>query len=104
MLRASGEFTGDDYDLDGIKNGDASSVGVPHGQLLIDFAEAVALRDDERRADLAEAIVEALGPEGLVDASGVVATFNSIVRVADACGIPVDPARAEARPDVQGMR
>ncbi len=96
MLRASGESTGDDYDIDGIKNGDASSIGVPHGQLLIDFAEAVALRDDERRAELADQVVEVLGAEGFVDASGVIAVFNSIVRVADACGIPIDPVRAEA--------
>ena len=41
---------------------------------------------DEARARLAQAA----GPGAMVDATGVVANFQRMVRIADATGIPVD--------------
>lgn len=101
MLRASGEFTGDNWDLDAISSGDASGCAIPHAQTLIDFAEAVVTGDEARRRELAEAMTAALGHEGLVDAAGVVGTFNAIVRVADACGIPLEEPKEEATRDMR---
>jgi hypothetical protein len=96
LLRASGQFTGDDYDLDGISSGDVADIGIPHAQLLMGYAEAVVGGDEARRRELGEAIVAALGEEGLVDAAGVIGTFNAIVRVADACGIPLEAEKEQA--------
>lgn len=101
MLRASGEFTGDDWDLDAISSGDASGCAIPHAQVLIDFAEAVATGDEARRRELAEAVTAAIGAEGFVDAVGVVSTFHAIVRIADACGIPLEEPKEEATREIR---
>ena len=101
MLRASGEYTGDNWDLDAISSGDASSCGVPHAQVLIDFAEAVATGDEARRRELAEAGRAAIGIEGFVDAAGVIGNFSAIVRIADACGIPLEAPKEEATREIR---
>jgi hypothetical protein len=72
---------------------------VPYGRLLVAFAEAVLGEDDGALARAREALVEALGPAGLVDAAGVVGLFNAIDRVADATGIPLEPEKAAASSD-----
>lgn len=73
-------------------DGDA---GVPHGDLLIEFGEAV-LGDDDARLDRARsAVVVAMGDAALVDASGVAGLFNAIDRVADATGAPLEDWKAE---------
>ncbi len=74
---------------------------MPHAQLLIDFAEAVAGGDDGDAAPLGAEIERTLGAEALVDTAGVIATFNAIVRIADATGIPIEDAKAEATVDIR---
>jgi hypothetical protein len=75
--------------------------GIPHGALLVEFAEAV-LGDDDDRLDRARARLRAtLGDEALVDAAAVVANFNAIDRIADATGIPIDPERVELTADLR---
>ena len=93
MLRASIEEAGANYKLDGvIGDGDG---GIPHGEILIEFAES-AIGDDEGRLSRArEIVLNTLGPDKLVDAAAIVATFNAIDRVADATGTPIDEARLE---------
>jgi len=91
MLRASVEVSGDEADLQavtGAAGGEAS--GVAQGAELVRFAEAV-LGDDDVELDAArESLLLAVGPEGLVDAAGVVANFKRMVRIADGTGIPLD--------------
>ena len=41
-----------------------------------------------------------LGPVGFADAAAVVAMFNGINRVADMCGVIIDPFSAEIAPSV----
>lgn len=63
--------------------------GVEHGALLLEFTEAAVRRSDtlgEARAHLAQAA----GPDATVDAAGVIANFQRMVRIADGTGIPVD--------------
>ena len=63
--------------------------GVEHGALLLEFTEAAVRRSDtlgEVRARLAQAA----GPDATVDAAGVIANFQRMVRIADGTGIPVD--------------
>ena len=95
MLRVSAQTTSSEVDLQAI-NGDAASaaVGIEFGPELMRFAESVAMRSAnlaDRRAEL----LEAAGPLALVDAAGVAANFQRMVRIADAIGIPVDDMNAE---------
>jgi len=87
LLRGSGEVSGDAIDVQAATSDEAS--GVQHGPVLTSFAAAVfegADDLDQRRA----AVLDALGRAGLVDACGVIANFNMMVRIADATGIPLD--------------
>lgn len=70
-----------------------------YGRLLVTFAEAVLGEDDGALRRARDALMEALGPPGLVDAAGVVGLFNAIDRVADAAGIPLEPEKAAASAD-----
>ena len=100
MLRASSNAKGENLDLSLIvgKPGDGN---IPHGALLVAFAEAVLGVDNERLADTRSRIRITMGDAALVDAAAIVATFNAIDRVADATGIQLEEARAQATADVR---
>ena len=99
MLRASIDHTGADYDLDGIiGDGDGN---IPAGAVLIEFAEPATGADQDRLARARQAVLQALGPASLVDAAGVVATFDAIDRVADATGTPVEDERLAQTEDIR---
>ena len=60
------------------------------------FAEA-ALRGDAATLRTARAAVVGLvGADGMVDAAAVIGGFDGITRIADATGIPLEQAKAEA--------
>lgn len=59
---------------------------IPHGEELRRFALAVLAGENEVISTARKALVNALGPKGLVDAAAVVAMFNAINRIADATG------------------
>ena len=95
MLRASAQATSTEVDIRAV-NGHAGSaaIGIEFGPELLRFAESVALRSPdlpERRREL----LEVAGPAVLVDAAGVAANFQRMVRIADATGIPLDNMAAE---------
>ena len=73
--------------------------GIPHGQLLVEFAEAVLADSDEQLLRVRSALRGSLGDAALVDAAAVVGFFNAIDRVADATGIPLDPERVPQTAD-----
>ncbi len=101
MLRESIKHTGADYNLDGvIGDGDG---GIPHGGLLIEFAEAAIEGDDARLSTARQQVLKTMGPEALVDAAGIVATFNAIDRVADATGTPIDEERIETTAEMRAQ-
>jgi hypothetical protein len=77
----------------------AGDGGIPSGELLVDFAEAVVGGDDDRLARARVRLSERLGAKALVDAAAVAGFFNAIDRVADATGIPLDPERLESTAD-----
>ena len=68
---------------------DGRSSGVPHGDALVSFAEAVVSRDRQRIATTRDALIEAMGVEAMVDAAAVVSNFERMVRIADGTGIPL---------------
>ena len=94
VLRASGQKDGEDFDLNSVIGNGDGDVGVVHGALLLAFSDAVVADDDAELDRLRSELVELLGEEALVDAAGTVASFNAVVRVADATGIPIDEFKA----------
>ena len=98
LLRESGRTYPTIYDLQAV-TGTTEGDGIPHGGLLIAFAEAVLGEDDAALAETRDAVQAALGQAGLVDAAAVVGLFNAIDRVADATGIPLEPEKAAASAD-----
>jgi hypothetical protein len=98
LLRESSKAKGENYDL-ALLTGRKGDGNVPHGALLVAFAEAVLGDDDERLAAVRTEIRAKLGDAALVDAAAIAATFNAIDRVADSTGIPIEDAKAAATAD-----
>jgi hypothetical protein len=102
MLRESMQITGREVDVRGITQGFDVHVQIAHADKLVEFAEAVVLRDEARTAAARKALLSALGPAGLVDAAAVVGAFHGFVRIADAIGIPyTTAARGGDVPDIR---
>ena len=74
----------------------ASETGVPHAALLLGFADAAIAGDAVAQR---HGVVAALGEAAMVDAAAVIAGFDGITRIADATGIPIEPAKAEQTAD-----
>ncbi len=90
MLRESAQHSGSEFDLEGLVGGRMGETGIAHSDLLIAFAEAV-VGDDDADLDARRAtLLEVMGPEALIDTAATVASFNSVVRIASATGIPLD--------------
>lgn len=96
MLRVSAQTTETDINLHGvIGDADAAGQGIEYGPLLMAFAEAVALRDPDAIKTAREALRAEAGDAVVIDAAGVAANFQRMVRIADSAGIPVDNIDAE---------
>jgi hypothetical protein len=100
LLRESSKAKGEDYDLS-LLTGTQGDGNIPHGALLVAFAEAVLGDDDRRLHEVQAAIRGRMGDAALVDAAAIVATFNAIDRVADATGIPIEDNKAASTADVR---
>ncbi len=102
MLRVSAQTTNSDIDLSAV-NGDPAGAarGITFGPELMRFAESVASRDPEAIRATRESLLQAAGPAVLVDAAGVAANFQRMVRIADAIGIPVDRVDADLSRDLR---
>ena len=74
---------------------------MPRGALLVDYGEAMLRGDEARRRAAREAVCRELGPAALADAAAIVASFNSVVKIADASGIPLEDFKAEATEDLR---
>jgi len=68
---------------------------------LSDFVDALMTRDESLLANARQNLVDAMGIEGMLEASGVAGNFQRMVRIADCIGIPVDDARLEATAPVR---
>jgi hypothetical protein len=89
LLRASSEFAGEKADL-GASVGRGGDGGIPHGDRLLRFAEAVTRGDADEAGEARLALRAAVGEAAFVDAAAIVGIFNGLVRTADATGIPLD--------------
>ena len=94
MLRASTQVSGESVNLNGIVEGNEVQTGLRGGEALIRFAEAsVGDSVDDKADDIRvarEAVKDELGENSMVDAAGVIANFQRMVRIADGTGIPLD--------------
>ncbi len=76
--------------------GHGAGTGVQHGALLIEFAEVMLGADVNLQVRVRQSVQNTLGAAALVDAAAVVASFNAVVKIADATGIPLEAYKAEA--------
>jgi len=94
MLRASTQVSGEAVNLNGIVEGNEVQTGLRGGEALIRFAEASVGDSFDDKADetrvAREAVKDELGENAMVDAAGVIANFQRMVRIADGTGIPLD--------------
>lgn len=92
MLRVSSQAKGESTDVSAIRDGAAAAAasGIEHADLLLAFAEAAVAHDEDVLARLRPKIVDAVGPEGLLETASVAANFQRMVRIADGTGIPQD--------------
>jgi len=79
-----------DVDLEAITRAASDEVaGVQYGAELIAYADAVVARSPDV-AKTRDAVQKSMGDDGVVDAAGVIANFQRMVRIADGTGIPID--------------
>ncbi len=103
MLRASARATGEAVDLNAIVDDEAGGGGVPHGGLLKAFAEAALGDDGNLLTETRQRVRNALGDGALVDAAAVIANYSALDRVADATGIPLEPAKETGTADLRAQ-
>ena len=101
MLRVSANTKETEIDIQGIGGDvDSASQGIPFGSELMQFAEALASRDADALLQSRQALLDVAGSAVLVDAAGVAANFQRMVRIADSIGIPYDAASSEMGQEV----
>lgn len=64
--------------------------GVRYGLELMKFGESLATGDEAALVSSRQALLDTAGAAMLVDAAGVAANFQRMVRIADSTAIPVD--------------
>ena len=82
-------MSGNDVDVSAVGDVGIDS-GVDHGDVLLEFTDAVMHGEEEQIAPARDALRVTLGEAAVVDVSGVIAMFNIVDRIADATGIPID--------------
>jgi alkylhydroperoxidase family enzyme len=93
---------GKQLDVAGVTRGFDEDVGIPHAAELVEFTEAVVVREAKRSDAARKVLLAALGEAAFVDACGIVAAFHGFVRIADAIGIP--HFTAAGAPDLSDLR
>jgi hypothetical protein len=88
MLRESALAYGYDIDIRAIAD-PAIPMGIPGGNVLLRFVDAVTGTSTMTIADAQRDVVEALGPQALVDAASVYGNFAMMNRIAEGTGIPL---------------
>ncbi len=94
MLSLSADKTSSNVNLQ-IVNGDQDAAVASELQWakeLMEFASAIASRDEQALAQTRSQLLSVAGPEVVVDAACVAGNFQRMVRIADTTGIPIDAA------------
>jgi hypothetical protein len=85
MLSWSSSELGTPADMDVIASGDGDA-GLPHGEELVAFAEAIARFDPAALDAARQRLVDVAGEAFMIDAAAVAANFEMMTRVADGTG------------------
>lgn len=95
MLSLSSDNTDSNIDLQMVNgNSDAANNSqLQWAKALMDFAAAIASRDEAELLRARTVLLSEAGAEAVVDAACVAANFQRMVRIADSTGIPVDAER-----------
>ena len=100
MLRESSKIEGNDVDLN-ILIANSDEGGIPAEKQLVAFAEAAYGFDNQLTSSARDELVNTIGAAGMVDAAGVIANFQRMVRIADGTGIQLDPPVAMVTADIR---
>ena len=95
VLLDSAKHEGRTANLKGIIGEDLDKTGIELGSLLVRFTDALLLDDDKALVDARFRLYEQAGPGKLVDAAATAASFNSIPRIPNATGIPLEDWKHE---------
>jgi hypothetical protein len=79
-----------------VGTGSEDDAGVPHGRELRRFALSLHDRNWTALEEARNNLIRAMGVEAFVDATGVVAQFEAVNRVADATGTKIDDMLGQA--------
>lgn len=78
---------------------DAIDSGVAHGEALVALVDGVLGADTAAPQRARAAVRRDLGDAAFVDACAAIASFNAVVKLADATGIPIEDWRVELTRD-----
>ncbi len=76
---------------------------MPAGNLLLAYSEALIGPDRAALDRARNALAEALGPAAVSGAAAVAANFSKNDRIANGCGIPVDPMVLKLTADIRAQ-
>ena len=91
MLRVSDSQSSLQVDLSGLRSGDSQALdAVPNARTLIRLADAFMDYDPERLTNIRNEAASIIVELGVIEAIGVAANFQRMVRIASGTGIPID--------------
>lgn len=98
LLRESGHIKGTPVNMNALTNPEVDS-GVPDGDVLIAFTNAVAGTDPAALDAARSALEDRMGPNATVEAALIAANFSMLDRIANAIGIPMEGPFVEGTAD-----
>ena len=91
MLRVSVSQSSLQIDLSGLRTGDSQALdAVPNASTLIRLADAFMKHEPDHLANIRDEAASVIGELGVIEAIGVAANFQRMVRIASGTGIPID--------------
>lgn len=94
-LSMSAKSNGTEIDLSRVRSNSDADGGIKHGRVLSEFVDAFMARDPKLLAAARDTLTKKIGADGMIDAAGVAANFQRMVRIADCIGIPIDERSVE---------
>lgn len=94
-------MTGSEYDLKAIVGDVTESSGIEQGDLLCRFVDAALKGTVDELATVRQEVRSIFDDAAFVDICANVASFNSVVKIADGCGIPLEDLKESKTRDIR---